>query len=485
MPANSLRRALRAYRRDEARARVARFRGLPDAESDADVLHHHRWLTSDEALERLAEAEDEGAMAPDEALAMRAHVADVHAARALARTRAAWAALPFQVLDRGGHRERCIDLVEEVAAPGAKANRSLRTAGVGALERAAAEVAPRVEDAAQRAHAARVSVLGTPSPGLAESKDPKPNLATLARSFLALTDDLAGEALSRAASTSGSDHPERWEDLAALLAFPNLQGRFGPRDRARRVAAPWAGVGFARELQGVKLEAPHATVGVRARLAVLDPTRDVRVSVSTRELGLASELALLEGVGRALGQLLLPAALPFVQALPVEDEGARTLAALMLQLPCDPVFLGTGRTLAKEVPQIAAAGVCLQLVALRVAAAALLPSEDRSRDAIEGLAARALGVPVPLPLARLTLLGHVSPRARFRAGTHALLFWTLLRDAHDEDWFRNPRSADTLRAMLALSTTPAGLQLPGIWERSLSPDDLPQVVSRLRELLES
>jgi hypothetical protein len=81
---------------------------------------------------------------------------------------------------------------------------------------------------------------------------------------------------------------------------------------------------------------------------------------------------LLEGVGRALGQLLLPAALPFVQALPVEDEGARTLAALMLQLPCDPVFLGTGRTLAKEVPQIAAAGVCLQLVALRVAAAALL-----------------------------------------------------------------------------------------------------------------
>lgn len=129
--------------------------------------------------------------------------------------------------------------------------------------------------------------------------------------------------------------------------------------------------------------------------------------------------------------------------------------------------------------------MCLQLVALRVAAAALLPSEDRSRDAIEGLAARALGVPVPLPLARLTLLGHVSPRARFRAGTHALLFWTLLRDAHDEDWFRNPRSADTLRAMLALSTTPAGLQLPGIWERSLSPDDLPQVVSRLRELLES
>ena len=155
-----------------------------------------------------------------------------------------------------------------------------------------------------------------------------------------------------------------------------------------------------------------------------------------------------------------------------------------MQLPCDPRFLGSGRTLSKELPSIAAAGVSLQLTALRVAAASLIAGEDRSRDAIEGLCTRALGVPVPVPLARLALLGVVSPRCRFRAGLHSLLFWTLLRDAHDEDWFRNPRSAERLRAMLAVSTTPSGIQLPGLWERELSLDDLPLAVGRVRELLE-
>lgn len=484
VPANSLRRALRAYRRDEARARVARWRGVADAESDAEVLHAHRFMTSDEAQERLAEAEEEGAFAPDEARAMRAHVADAHAARELTRTRAAWGALPFQALDRNGNRERCAELVELVSAPGARANRSLRASSAQAIERAAAEIAPRVEDAAQRARAARLAVLGTPSSGAPERGEPKTSLTELARGFLSLTDDLAAEALSRAAATSGLDHPERWEDLAAVLSFPDLQGRFGQRDRARRIAAPFAGLGFARELGGVKLEPAHPSVGVRARLAVLDPTRDVRVSPAFREQGLASELAILEGVGRGLAQLLLPAALPFAQALPVVDEGARTFAALLMQLPCDPRFLGSGRTLSKEVPSIAAAGVSLQLSALRVAAASLIAREDGTRDAIEGVCTRALGVPVPMPLARLALLGDVSPRARFRAGLHALFFWTLLRDAHDEDWFRNPRSAETLRAMLALSTTPSGIQLPGIWERQLSLDDLPLVVGRVRELLE-
>ncbi|MCA9534035.1 MAG: hypothetical protein KC593_10155, partial [Myxococcales bacterium] len=114
MPKRTLRRAIEGYRRDEARARVGRWRGEASAESEQEVLSGYAWLARDEGLERLAEAEEEGSLGADEARAMRAQLADLHAERVLGQTRAAWRALPARVLERDGHRVPCGDLVEAV-----------------------------------------------------------------------------------------------------------------------------------------------------------------------------------------------------------------------------------------------------------------------------------------------------------------------------------------------------------------------------------
>lgn len=479
MPKRTLRRAIEGYRRDEARARVGRWRGEASAESEQEVLSGYAWLARDEGLERLAEAEEEGSLGADEARAMRAQLADLHAERVLGQTRAAWRALPARVLERDGHRVPCGDLVEAVAAPDARANRSLRAAGVRALEQVAADVAPRIRDRQAQASAARAAVLGAAVP---DAGSP----VALAHAWLAASDDLAQEALARGASCEGLPHPERWEQLAALLSFTGLRGRFGERDRARRVGALFGALGLGRELSFVRIEPPHPSVGGRARLAVLDPTRDVRVSPSRRELGLASELALTEGVGRALGQLLAPAALPFVQRVPVVDHGPRALAALIMQVPFDPAAQQGGRALARERPHLAAAGVSLLALPMRVAAASVVARAEGTRDATVALAQRATGVPLPPALAQLLLAGEVAPPARFLAGLRSLVFWPRLRDAHDEDWFRNPRAAETLRASLAVAAASDGaadVHLPGIWERALADEDVPVARARMQELL--
>jgi hypothetical protein len=123
---------------------------------------------------------------------------------------------------------------------------------------------------------------------------------------------------------------------------------------------------------------------------------------------------------------------------------------------------------------------------LRVAAASLVARAEGSRDATESLAQRCLGVDVPESLARLTLMGAQSPRARFLAGLRGLAFWPQLRDAFDEDWFRNPRSAEVLRAGLALlASGPPGaaMQLPGVLETPLGDDDIKAARARVQEML--
>jgi hypothetical protein len=95
-------------------------------------------------------------------------------------------------------------------------------------------------------------------------------------------------------------------------------------------------------------------------------------------------------------------------------------------------------------------------------------------------------VDVPEPLARLALMGAQSPRARFCAGLRGLAFWPRLRDAFDEDWFRNPRSAEVLRAGLAMAASGspgAPVVLPGVLEAPLGEPDVAAARARVRELL--
>ncbi|MEZ4323687.1 MAG: hypothetical protein R3B40_00645 [Polyangiales bacterium] len=488
MPATTLRRALESYRRDEARARVGRFRGAARAPSEAEVILEHPLLSTDEALERLAEIEAQGMLAAAELRAMRAHVADIRAERVLAPTRAAWRSLSARVVERSGHGARVGDLVEELATPDAEVQRAQREAGVRALERVADEVAPRVAESELRARAVREGALvgdrwAGPASTAAEATT---DLSALAQAWLAVTDDAAMELIERAARHEGLARPQRWDELARVLAFRAVRGSFGPRDRGRRVGAPLAVLGFGRELSSVRLEPPHPSVGVRARLAVLDSARDVRVSPAARELGAASELNLAEGVARALGQLLTPAALPFAQRVPVVDHAPRLLAALMQQALVDPVAAPRDRALARERPHHVTALLVLQLAAARTAAAAVALRAEDSPDAAEALSQRVFGVGLPRSLARLALSGERSHAARFLAHLQAFACWSLLRDALDEDWFRNPRAAELLRASMALSATGdarMGVPLPGLFERPLALSDVHVARDRVVELL--
>jgi hypothetical protein len=242
-------------------------------------------------------------------------------------------------------------------------------------------------------------------------------------------------------------------------------------------------LGFERELNAIRVEPPHASVGLEVHLAMLDSRLDLRLSASTRELGLASDLALAHGLGRALGHALVPAALPFAQAHSVTPDGPRMLAELLTQLQLDPVYLASRRLSASERAQAALGGVTLLLLRSRVASAAVVARAAASSDAVSSLSRRACGVPLPLPLARLLLAGDLGPPARISASLQALRFATSLRDALDEDWFRNPRSAEVLRASLGSWAQTSEVALPGVDERGLDLSDARLGASRLGELL--
>jgi hypothetical protein len=106
---------------------------------------------------------------------------------------------------------------------------------------------------------------------------------------------------------------------------------------------------------------------------------------------------------------------------------------------------GNGRGLSgREVETVSRACALSVLVSLRVDAARLLIDPDPSSCAEH--VSRALGVPVPAGVAALIGCSGGEPRARVRAWAGALVLADRLRDAFDEDWYRNPRAEEPLRA---------------------------------------
>ena len=280
--------------------------------------------------------------------------------------------------------------------------------------------------------------------------------------FLDGTDAAYREALRGALERFGSSAGRHDVTLAALietLRAPTLDGLFPRRARWRRAADLWATLRFERELQGsLRSEAATCELSPRARVAAVRPPVELRLAASPVELGLVSELSAAEATARAVAMAACAAALPAVFAHPVEATAARAFGALALQRFADPG--SCRRTLGgaggDDVQRAAQLTSLAYLFELREAAGVVCASASgglRALDRVEHEAFAATGV--SLPPGYLTLRWRVPsalgawclhPGARYRALRGGLVLWARLRDRFDEDWYRNPRSAEAVRA---------------------------------------
>jgi hypothetical protein len=398
-PLGRLRDALEEYLRASAQHSLERWRGAAEG-GWVDLANRHAWLCSEEAGELAEQARSLGEASPAEHGALVAHMARI-------RTEATVAEVRDRLTEAVG-AEALPPLLERVClAWGEGEGASHPDAGPDGGERLAA-----------------------------------------ARQVLDVTQGMAEAAVERAGAG------DLGELLAALRA-PSLEGLFGPRDRWRRVAQDVAALGFERELSDrVRVERSHGGARARARVVAPDPPRDVRIGPSPTDEGLSSELAAAEGVGRALGLALVSPALPVELRWPVAATVPRALGTVLAQVLTHLPALERGREVGRREAAEAVwrARATLLLEARLCAAAVVLlaegePSERALRGGAVELARVALRVDAEEAFAVPAVCGAPGEvAARFRGRLAGLSAWYALRDRYDEDWYRNPRAAEALRA---------------------------------------
>jgi hypothetical protein len=464
-----------SWRAEEAHARTQRWADAPDAASAADVSARHGWLRGAEVRELLAQLISAGAVSPDEGGALAAHLARAVAEHALAPARIALRALAASVVDVNRDAVPIARVVEDVATEPDARRRTVLARSLAAI---AESQLPMLLDARALADEMGARALV----GLPARPDAGPDAAALlveANGLLDATDDAARELVAAAVRTSGitpSGSDLEWHDLLAAARARSLDGHFPRAGRFRRFGALLAPLGLDRELGAhVRVTGTHGGLDPRAHLAVLSAPRDVRIAGPTFEHGLHSELTSIDATGRALALALSAPALPMALARPLDASVARTFGALLVQLHADRVFLRQARGVSgRELDHLARAAALQVLLELRVTAAALIARRatgvDRLPIAADALRRALGGAHVPSALAALLVHTPAALAARFRARRGALALHVALREHADEDWFRNPRASEPLRAMASrgggLTIEAALAELGGSAERA-------------------
>jgi len=290
------------------------------------------------------------------------------------------------------------------------------------LARSFANGAGRVADAAhiladRRAEAARL--LGVSSPDDLEIPcDPPGAVITVADRLLKATDPLVRDTTDRAAS---------WDEVIATSL-------------AREASSGWPARMSARWIEDL-LRPSKLTEGLAIRLGPLPAP-----------LGATSFALTFARFGRAFAEAALPHSAPFSLGRPPFELRASRRSALFGGLLADPTFgvwaLGLSRDKAREQARSIARGLTISLrlaaAKVRLRGSLLLPI-DRRRERLEEETERALGSPIPGPLA------GVLPKLSPRDPSDLLGFVIAARDRRDlierfdEDWFRNPQAASALR----------------------------------------
>lgn len=414
----------------EASARLARARRALGAWSDPEEPPDNPLAPFRSVLGKEMVREIEGA--PDALLgpALRLHLARLVLARVLwddeVRVARAWSEASVD-LDEG---TRLPPLPKEIAAAGGQVSPKVLLAAVlidpddarrrgsaEALRRAARE---RLRDPVRRhaeRRAAAAHQLGVPLDAI-ELPAPAPAI-----------DAAAARLVEETAAFAERFAP--WDrGLAAAMARSAASG-WPARLSPRWVLSVLAGTELGRggSIEGARLP------------AVLGATSFAR--------GLAA-------FGEAFGEAAGPRAAPFALARPPVDLRPMRLGALFGLLAGEEVFArrtldlgrGAARDHARSFARAFGAQARLAAAAVRTRAS-LLPPRDDLDDRFCEETARAWGEPLPPELAGvLPRIGEEAP-ARFAAALLAALDRARLIERFDEDWYRNPRSAEALRALAA------------------------------------
>lgn len=454
-PRQRLLAALTDWMRDEARETVARWRGDPDASDPAAVAARHgAALLGARGRELFEEASERGLLAGDERAAAAAWLRDLHAAPGRARAAARLAEVLGTPIAHDSDFHAPLALVQRLLADGAARRRRAIARDLapwlGRLAQALRD--GRAEVAEARSRGAWLAAGGAPPDVAPEGLD------EAAREVLRDTADAWQELIERLAHAAGTDL-EHWTDLAHALRAPGLDDRFDPARRWRRLAGHLRPLGLQEALASRARAEPAAPTLARpaASLAVLHVPRDVRVAPGL-ELGLAAEREGALVLGRALAVALTNPALPHVLARPRAGTVGRALGGLLAHLHADPVFaeraLGTSGHPQRAIRELA---LGLELWALRTEAARirLIPEVDAAAfaDAARELLRDAWRVEVDAAVAGVLGLPLGAPVAAFRAARHVPSLHVALRERFDEDWWRNPRAAEPLRAACARGGT--------------------------------
>jgi hypothetical protein len=235
-----------------------------------------------------------------------------------------------------------------------------------------------------------------------------------------------------------------------LEATAPFAERFAPWDRGlARAAAQGATKGW------------PARLAPRWVLSIFEGTELVR-GLSIEGVRLPAVLSggsfarALVAFGEALGGAAAPGGAPFALARPALDLRPMRIGALLGMLVGDRAFarralsLGPGAALdhGREFGRAGVASLRLLAAAARTRGA-LLPPRDDLDDRFREETARAWGEPLPPQLAgALPRIDEAMP-GRFVATLLAALDRKRMIERLDEDWFRNPRSAEALRAIAA------------------------------------
>ncbi|MCG8557458.1 MAG: hypothetical protein MJD61_19550 [Proteobacteria bacterium] len=465
-----------------AQARLWRWRGQPDAACQELGERLLAWLASDATWQSIRGAE--ALAGRDSADALRLHLASSRAKLPLAGAAAALASWQSGAVAPEGSVVPATRAIDRLATCESARQRA---AFAAALEPSLAGVADRWLDACISSELAWSQRL----PGGHSRK-----LRELAERVLENTRPEHEEHLARlkhAAAQRGElaeagdpAAPTAWQDLVFMLRAPHLDEIVPNKQRWRRVAQPLLGLGFGSEVDAhLRAEPSHGGLCPVVALAGQDAPREVRVAPGAVECGALSEMLACEGLARALGLALVSVALPPELRCPAQGSVARAFGSLLGQLHADAGYqarrVGLHRRAADEL-SLHTGVLCLARIRMAAARVLATAGPERSQSArLErgtGLVSTAMGSRLPPSVVAMLLGTQQRAALELRVQLAGLALHTGLRERLDEDWYRNPRAQEPLRAACQRGATLCAERWCSEWNVTLEAG-----IGRVRELL--
>ncbi|MFO0710872.1 MAG: hypothetical protein U0353_13585 [Sandaracinus sp.] len=285
-------------------------------------------------------------------------------------------------------------------------------------------------------------------------------LAIDLEAWLAATDDAVHEALSRtthalALGAARGPAVDRHATTARALRASSLDALFGRDGRMTRLGRAFEPMGADAVVAARLRVAVRTELALRGAVLPLETPRRVVLGLASEELGLVSELESAELFGRGLSYARVSPALADEHRLAPHAPVPAMVGALFSVFYTAPVFLE--RRVGLERAAASAVGVCATYLWLVRARLDLARARARrvglsvDSDEAHALVARCLALPSALPLGWLLASDEITPalEATALAQASAPALFLALRERHDEDFFRNPRTSDTLGGAMA------------------------------------